>query len=684
MTKLITICLALILSQTPVSRLERQRRIQELSAGDTLAWARHKTGVDQDDDFESIAKIPGSNGEDQVYVVVKRTINGQTKKYIEQFQPVDFGDQNDAWFVDAGLGGLSVDSGIAEVIADYPILFPTTDQADLGLTRSIPIGNVTALQNMENDLAGNYYLTGNIDASVTVGWNGGSGFDPVGTFTGTLDGLGYRVTGLFIDRPTEQYVGLFTWLAGTAKVANLTLSNCDITGKNSVGAIAGTAVGDAAGDPIIQNCHSSGAIKSGSSTGLNGFGGLIGVTAGSFLFSRTAFVYDSSSFCTVSSAGTSHRLGGLIGDIDHTTVINCFATGTVTGCATCDLIGGLAGQIGDSSSISYCYSTGNVTGNANVGGFSGRTAAQTNGTVQKCYATGNVTGVGTGAGALSGFIAEMANGPVSDCYSWGNVTSAITGSTGAGFAQTVSATAVITNGYSIGATTVESTSGGFTDNQLGDGSLVTDSYWDTDTSGTASSGSGTGRDTVSMKTKSEYASGWDFDAVWDMNVATPAVPGDANYYEGLDHLIGESVCVYADGRPIGSFTVDASGMINIGTGFTNVLAGINYYSVYESFPLSGFTDFGPLKTKKAQITNLRMDFYETLECNLGVSQVNSSDIQFSKDSFATRVDMFSGPKIVTFPRGISREPIVYLWSFLPVPTTLRGAYVTMNVTYEGQ
>ena len=47
---------------------------------DVIAWSRHVT----DGAFESVATIPTATS-DQTWVVVKRTINGQTKRYIEYF-----------------------------------------------------------------------------------------------------------------------------------------------------------------------------------------------------------------------------------------------------------------------------------------------------------------------------------------------------------------------------------------------------------------------------------------------------------------------------------------------------------------------------------------------------------------------------------------------------------------------
>lgn len=65
-----------------------------------VAWARQTTNGS----FESVAVIPGDGGDDEVWVVVNRTIGGATKRYIEYLKPFDFGsEQEDAFFVDSGL-----------------------------------------------------------------------------------------------------------------------------------------------------------------------------------------------------------------------------------------------------------------------------------------------------------------------------------------------------------------------------------------------------------------------------------------------------------------------------------------------------------------------------------------------------------------------------------------------------
>src|SRR5690606_34902923 len=58
-----------------------------------------------------------------------------------------------------------------------------------------------------------YTQTANIDASATSGWDSGAGFTPIGNnsvkFTGSYNGGGRTITGLTINRPSTDYVGLF-------------------------------------------------------------------------------------------------------------------------------------------------------------------------------------------------------------------------------------------------------------------------------------------------------------------------------------------------------------------------------------------------------------------------------------------------------------------------------------------
>lgn len=62
------------------------------------AWHQHDT----DGQIES-ACVAIEGIEDALYVVAKRTIGGVAKRYVERLAPVEYGDADQAWFVDSGL-----------------------------------------------------------------------------------------------------------------------------------------------------------------------------------------------------------------------------------------------------------------------------------------------------------------------------------------------------------------------------------------------------------------------------------------------------------------------------------------------------------------------------------------------------------------------------------------------------
>jgi hypothetical protein len=74
---------------------------------EVVAWHKHVIGGEFDSGqavVESIASLPTDSGEDELYMIVKRTINGVTKRYVEVMKPFDFGDNTtNAFFVDSGL-----------------------------------------------------------------------------------------------------------------------------------------------------------------------------------------------------------------------------------------------------------------------------------------------------------------------------------------------------------------------------------------------------------------------------------------------------------------------------------------------------------------------------------------------------------------------------------------------------
>lgn len=73
-----------------------------LKEHDIWAWTHQESGPDHDAYFESVAVVAEGN-EDVPYFIVKRTIDGVSKRYIERLHSRAFASVEDAFFVDCGL-----------------------------------------------------------------------------------------------------------------------------------------------------------------------------------------------------------------------------------------------------------------------------------------------------------------------------------------------------------------------------------------------------------------------------------------------------------------------------------------------------------------------------------------------------------------------------------------------------
>ncbi|MHC4800177.1 MAG: M26 family metallopeptidase [Planctomycetota bacterium] len=424
----------------------------------------------------------------------------------------------------------------------YPTLRSVADQADPGLTHTTPIANLTDLENMANDLTGNYYLTGDIDASATAdpGYNSGNGWEPIGPgttagnyFEGTLDGCGYTITDLTISQASQQRSGLFGCV-DHGQIANLTLADVDISGTRWVGALIGLTY-----DSNIWNCHASGEVKV-TGTVCSLIGGMIGQSderGATNLYD----IYDCTSSVTVD--GENHHtdtgvsgIGGFVGSADiQGDYHNCHVTGDViqrdaTGTGGTD-IGGFVGRCAGAAVFNDCSATGDVTGDDSVGGFVGDAGAAL---FNRCFATGDV--IANAPDGEAGGFSGSAGLTVTDCYAWGNVTGGATSGLAGGFAGNAGTSYY--QCYSIGTTTANG-DGGFS---AYTGTMY-DVFWDTQTS-LDSTSAGTagdpeifeGHETSWMKTQSNYPDTWDFDTVWQMG--TPVAWSDSSIGVGM-----KSVCV---------------------------------------------------------------------------------------------------------------------------------------------
>ena len=226
--------------------------------------------------------------------------------------------------------------------------------------------------------------TADIDASTSSGWDGGSGFLPIGSsgtnFSGNYDGQGYAIDGLTINRSSTFGVGLFGYTDG-ATISNLGVTNANITGNGYVGGFVGYAE-----NSTISDCYSTGAVT-GNSFGVGGF---VGINDG------TSTISTCYSTCSASSSGN-QQVGGFVGRnrfyADGSTIQNCYARGAADSDGTL-YGGGFAGINNSGGTIINCYSTGTVDatdggGNPNEVGFSGGN----NDTITDCFWDTQTSGI---------------------------------------------------------------------------------------------------------------------------------------------------------------------------------------------------------------------------------------------------------------------------------------------------
>jgi len=233
---------------------------------------------------------------------------------------------------------------------------------------------------------------------------------------------------------------------------------------------------------VIENF---GVVVSGNVTGQSNVGGLVGKNEGSV-----------SNSYSIGSVTGNLNVGGLVGWNFGGTVTVTYSSGSVTGQSN---VGGLVGW--STGTLSNSYSTGSVTGNSSVGGLTGKNG----GTASNSYATGSVTGNDNVGGLLG---KNDKTGSVSDSYSTGSVTA-------------------------------NTNVGGLLGKNQG---TVSNSFWDTQTSGQGSSDGGTGKPTEEMMDFDTFDDvGWDITTVANPSTRNPAYIWNIVYDETYPFLSWQSV-----------------------------------------------------------------------------------------------------------------------------------------------
>ena len=196
------------------------------------------------------------------------------------------------------------------------------------ITNWIQLRNI----NHSNNVIRSYYfnLSNNIDRSTTGYIGNGEGWNPIGDasnkFIGIFDGKGFTISDLYINRPSQNYIGLFGYINNSATIKNIGLENLSIVGKSSVGGLVGQNSG------TISNSYASGAVRGGTASYI---GGLVGSNDGT--------ITNSYALGSVGGLGGSF-VGGLVGwNFDNGKISNSYASGTASRGGGGDNAGGLVG-----------------------------------------------------------------------------------------------------------------------------------------------------------------------------------------------------------------------------------------------------------------------------------------------------------------------------------------------------
>lgn len=317
------------------------------------------------------------------------------------------------------------------------------------------------LQAIGNYSSASFVLTKNIDCTASVDWNNGEGFKPISSFGGRLYGNNKVVSNLYINIPSASYVGLFGFLSGY--IENIVLINVDITGVyanggSNVGALAGYLAGQVVNASVLSGSVSSDGVA----------GGLIGsMSGGDQVFAKESKAHVAVRITATGLSNNSIFAGGLVGKI------NSSACGSGAIGAYVDksyAAGEVNVDIKDSNNIRL-YSGGLI--GSLVGGTCGGDVFDSYASSPLNITVDNVTAYYEGfyIGGLSGRAYESV---IQNSYAVGNINyQSINGSPKVTFGG------LLASAYS---------------------SVISASYWDTETTGITSGTLGIGKTTTELKT----------------------------------------------------------------------------------------------------------------------------------------------------------------------------------------
>ena len=265
------------------------------------------------------------------------------------------------------------------------------------------------------------------DGNYTPGPNGADtptewtfiGCDYDEAYSGTFDGAGHTIQGVYCNDQIKGRAGLFGYVNGA------TIKDIKVTGYIKTYGLAGGIAAYIRGGTSITDCVNAATVIAGDTRGYSpSAGGIVGCSEREQQNQITDCI-NTGTVKVIVPDGDYSSAGGILGQAVNSTLIsNCSNFGTVSGgrfenaTSKISYVGGITGRI-TLTTVSDCYNAGVVTDTANpeptLGGIVGILDGTTS--LVNSYNVGSVTAASTTAtlGGVAGSVSRY-NNTITNCY----------------------------------------------------------------------------------------------------------------------------------------------------------------------------------------------------------------------------------------------------------------------------
>ncbi len=278
-----------------------------------------------------------------------------------------------------------------EVVANSPSIWLYVNDAN----------DLNYLSNASSAWDSQFLLNADISNAGTLNSGIGNYSEP---FLGTFNGNNHTINDLCIYQPMNDYIGVFGGLVGT--VENLSLTNVDIHGDDSVGAIAGISAGYIFNVNVTGNVYGHG----------SDIGGIVGDNyAGEISYTNNA--------ANIHSSNHAENIGGLAGYSFFGSINNSSNSGNIYAGKSNQYVGGLIGSnylsdFENNFNLGSIYTKSHSDITSYVGGLIGFNI----GDIYSSYNSGNIIiGSATNSFLIGGLVGDDEGGDIINSYNSGNI-----------------------------------------------------------------------------------------------------------------------------------------------------------------------------------------------------------------------------------------------------------------------